>query len=253
MASKKPDKMDKYAMIFAAGKGSRLGDISQHMPKALVPVAGKPLLFHVLNKLHFEGFNHIVVNTHHHATQIHNWLQKETFSGIKIMISHEKDILAETGGGLKMAYPLFKHAEHILLHNVDILSDIQLRQLYDYHVNSKNIATLAVKDRDTTRQLLFDHKMKLKGWQNSFTGESKIFAHGKLQPIAFSGIHVVSADIVNLMPQNQVFSMTDLYLDICSEHDIGAYLHNDDLWIDVGKPEQLSQAEKLMLKFRKTL
>ncbi len=245
--------MRKYAMVFAAGKGTRLGEITQHTPKALINIGGKPLLYHILIKLCHSGFTHVVVNIHHHHNQLRKFLEEFSLPGFHVLISDETELLLETGGGLKHAQPLFDNAEHILLHNVDILSNIDLDKLYLAHCLADQIATLAVRNRTTSRYFLFNEENRLKGWKNMTNGETKIFSDFPLHPFAFSGIHVVSKKIFELMPELNVFSITDLYLDMCREHSIGAWMHDEDLWLDVGKPEHLVQASEIIIKMKHLL
>jgi N-acetyl-alpha-D-muramate 1-phosphate uridylyltransferase len=242
--------MDKFAMVFAAGKGTRLGGISQHTPKALIQINGKPMLWHILNKLRTHGFNNIVVNVHHLAQNIIEFVEKTPFPELTISISHENDFLADTGGGLKLASPFFQSANHILLHNVDVVSDISLHALYEYHISNNNLATLAVKNRTSGRYLMFDKNLFMKGWQNTTTGEQIVCSQQQLTPFAFSGIHVVSAEILNLFPQIPVFSMTKLYLDLCQNHSISGFIHNDDEWIDVGRPEHFDEASLILNRIK---
>jgi N-acetyl-alpha-D-muramate 1-phosphate uridylyltransferase len=245
------ENMEKYAMIFAAGKGTRLGNITAHRPKALVEITGKPLLYHVIKKLHHAGFQNIVVNIHHHADLVRNFLKQTKFPNLNIMISDESGELLETGGGLKFARHFFDQAEHILLHNVDIISDINLSSLWNAHLGSENLATLAVRNRQTSRYFLFNEALFLKGWMNTLNGEKKIFDDNAIMPLAFSGIHVVTKTIFENMPDNAVFSMTDLYLDLCTRFPVQAWLHDIDMWADVGKPEHFSIAEEIIQKMNK--
>ncbi len=168
-------------MIFAAGLGTRLRPLTDRMPKALVEVGGKPLLYHVITKLRQSGFDHIVVNVHHHSNQIIDYLGSNDF-GIDIKISDETDKLLDTGGGLKKAARLFRSGEPVLIHNVDILSNVNLREFYTDGGTMPNYgsdtpleaaATLLVSWRRTKRYLLFDSGMRLVGWTNIETGEVK--------------------------------------------------------------------------------
>jgi len=238
----------KFAMVFAAGKGTRLGQISEHTPKALVEIAGKPLLFHVLQRLEYFKFTDVVVNVHHLAHAVVDFISQYKSTSLKIHISFEEDLLLDTGGGLSYAAPFFKDASHILLHNVDVITNLHLSNLYETHVNSSNIATLAVKERTTSRYLLFDYKNLMKGWQNTQDGEEIVYSSRELTPKAFSGVHVVSSKIFELMPPEPVFSMTTLYLQLCQSNNISAYEHNDDMWVDVGKPEHFDIAAQVVHK-----
>ena len=157
-------------MIFAAGLGSRLKPLTDNMPKALVPVAGKPMLEHVILKLKEAGFDQIVINIHHLGQQIIDFLQANNNFGVKIYISDERDYLLDTGGGIKKAALFLQGDEPFLVHNVDILSNVDLKQLYQQHVNNNALATLLVSQRQTSRYLLFNQENKLCGWRNHATG-----------------------------------------------------------------------------------
>ena len=181
-------------MIFAAGLGTRLKPLTDHMPKALVPVAGKPMLEHVIGKLKSAGFDEIVINVHHFAHQIIDFLKAKDNFGIQIWISDESEELLDTGGGIKKAAPYFD--EPFLVHNADILSNIDLKAMYNYHLTSSNDATLLVSPRKTVRYLLFDEGNRLQGWVNKDTLQTKpegFVYHPEVQKeYAFGGIHVIS-------------------------------------------------------------
>lgn len=238
------------AMIFAAGLGTRLKPLTDTMPKALVPVAGKPMLEHVILKLKAAGFNEIVVNVHHFANQIIEFLKEKNDFGITIHISDETDLLLDTGGGIKKAASFFTGNEPFLVHNVDILSNVDLKALYEYHLTSGNDATLLVSPRKTTRYLLFDHENHLCGWINKETLQTKpegfIYVPEKLQEYAFSGIHVISPNLFNYMGEEWTgkFPIMDFYLQTCHKAAIGCYAKESLQLIDIGKPETLALAEK---------
>lgn len=225
------------AMIFAAGLGTRLYPLTADKPKALVEFQGRPLLDHVLCKILDAGIRHIVVNVHHFPDLIIDYLSKHPYDA-EIEISDERDYLRDTGGGLKFAAPLLANSENILLHNVDILSDIDLQQLIDYHVHQKAMATLAVRQRETSRYFLFDEEMRLCGWRNSKTGE-EIYAHAcdTCVPLAFSGIHVVRRELIDLIPSAEKQSITPIYVELAKTHLLKGFLHNEGSWRDMGKFE----------------
>ena len=235
------------AMIFAAGLGTRLKPLTDHMPKALVPVAGKPMLEHVIQKLIAFGCDEIVINVHHFADQIINFLKEKNNFGIKIHISDETDMLLDTGGGIKKAASFFH--EPFLIHNVDILSNVDLKSLYEYHLTSRNDATLLVSPRKTVRYLLFDERNRLCGWINKDTLQTKpegfIYQPEVQQEYAFSGIHIVSPTLFNYMRENWTgkFPIMDFYLQTCQEAKLGGHVKEDLQLIDIGKPETLAQAE----------
>ena len=225
------------AMIFAAGLGTRLYPLTADKPKALVEYQGRPLLDHVLNKIIDAGIQHIVVNVHHFPDLIINYLKEHSYEA-EIVISDERDYLRDTGGGLKFAAPLLADSENILLHNVDILSDLDLRQLIDYHTHHEALATLAVRQRDTSRYFLFDDDMSLCGWRNNKTGEEiRSKSADNYTPYAFSGIHVVSRELLDMIPSAEKQSITPIYVDLARNHSLKGYLHNEGHWKDMGKIE----------------
>ena len=237
------------AMIFAAGVGSRLRPLTDYTPKALIPVGGKPMLEHVILKLKAAGFDRLVVNIHHLGGQIADFLRANDNFGLQIHLSDESDYLLDTGGGIKKATPWLRGDEPFLVHNVDILSDVDLRALYEAHRRSDPLATLLVSRRDTSRYLLFNKEDKLCGWRNRQTGEVKsyypYFDPDQYQELAFSGIHVMSPRILDLMEEwTGKFSIIQFYLSVCARTDIRAYKAERLRLIDVGKPEALARAER---------
>ena len=236
-------------MIFAAGLGTRLRPLTDTLPKALIPVAGVPMLERIIRRLESFGFHDIIINVHHFAEHIIDFLHSNHNFGINIQVSHERDVLLDTGGGLKYAAWFFDDDKPFLVHNVDILTDLDLGDFYRTHLQSSALATLAVKQRPGSRFLLFNREHVLCGWKNTATGEVKMsrpIPEIDLIPLAFSGIHVIDPEIFTLMPEQQVFSMTPWYLDLASHHTILAYRHDDSLWLDIGKKESLIQAEKIV-------
>jgi NDP-sugar pyrophosphorylase family protein len=234
------------AFVFAAGLGTRLKPITDTMPKALVPVAGKPLLAHVMQKLQAEGFDEFVVNIHHFGQQIVDYVQHHC-SETKVSISDERDMLLETGGAIKKAIPLLGKAP-FLIHNVDILSNARLNDLMAQHTRINAAATLLISQRKSSRYLLFDANMRLKAWTNAQTGEIKSpyknLDINTLRPFAFSGIHVFSPVLFDAMQgYPDKFSIIDFYLDQCLAHPIYGYEQTDLQLLDVGKLDSLQQAE----------
>lgn len=239
------------AMIFAAGLGTRLKPLTNHMPKALVPVAGKPMLEHVILKLKAAGFTELVINIHHFGEQIIGFLEANRNFGLTIHISDERDMLLDTGGGIKKARNFFSGDEPFLVHNVDILSDTDLKALYEYHLHSGNDATLLASPRKTIRYLLFDDENLLRGWINKDTLQTKpegfIYRAGQYREYAFSGIHVISPSLFRYMDRWQgKFSIMDFYLQTCREARLGGYLTEQLRLIDIGKPETLAKAEEFI-------
>lgn len=238
-------------MIFAAGLGSRLKPLTDNMPKALVPVAGKPMLEHVILKLKEAGFDQIVINIHNLGQQIIDFLQANNNFGVKIYISDERDYLLDTGGGIKKAALFLQGDEPFLVHNVDILSNVDLKQLYQQHVNNNALATLLVSQRQTSRYLLFNQENKLCGWRNHATGEVKsfypYFDPQQYTEYAFGGIHVMSPKILDWMEEwTGKFSIIQFYLSICARTDIHAFPSSNLRLLDIGKPETLAEAERFL-------
>ena len=238
------------AMIFAAGLGTRLKPFTDHMPKALVPVAGKPMLEHVINKLKSAGVDEIVINVHHFAQQIIDFLKEKDNFGIKIWISDETEELLETGGGIKKAAPFFN--EPFLVHNADILSNVDLKDMYDYHLTNGNDATLLVSSRKTVRYLLLDDTNRLCGWVNKETLQTKpegfIYQPEVQKEYAFGGIHIISPTLFKYMGDKWTgkFSIMDFNLQTCKEAQLGGYIKEDLQLIDIGKPEMLAKAEEFI-------
>ncbi len=231
-------------MIFAAGLGTRLRPLTNQIPKALVPINGMPLLHHLLQKLQQAGCSHVVINVHHHADQIIDFITSHDY-GMRIDISDESDLLLDTGGGLRNAAAYFKGSEPILIHNVDILSNIDLKKLYEAHRNDE-LATVVVSSRNTSRYLLFNDNGLLRGWLNRTNGETKppLLDTSTLHQAAFSGIHVVSPLIFELMRNfEKKFSIIDFYLQAMQQHAIRAYFPTQFAMLDVGKTDSLVAAE----------
>lgn len=237
-------------MIFAAGLGTRLKPLTDKMPKALVPVAGKPMLEHVIKKLNAAGFDEIVINVHHFAQQIIDFLKVNNNFGIQIHISDETEALLDTGGGIKKASPYFN--EPFLVHNADILSNVDLKALYDFHIASGNDATLLVSPRKTVRYLLFDNTNRLCGWINKDTLQTKpdgfVYQPEIQKEYAFGGIHVISPTLFKYMENDWTgkFSIMDFYLQTCKEAHLGSYAKENLHLIDIGKLDTLAKAEEFI-------
>jgi NDP-sugar pyrophosphorylase family protein len=236
------------AMIFAAGLGTRLRPLTDTLPKAMVRVGGKPLLQWNIEKMIKAGITDIVINVHHFPEQIRAFLAENHSFGINIQISDETDAILDTGGGLLKAAPLLSGEEPILVHNVDILSNLDLKLVLEYHLSKKALATLVVRKRKTERNLLFDQQMSLTGWINTKTGELREPVPGiNLYPemLAFSGIQIIDPHFLQVMGGSGKFSLIDTYLQLAPDHRIVGYEDHSSLWMDVGKPEQLAEAETL--------
>lgn len=239
------------AMIFAAGLGTRLKPFTDSRPKALVTVGGKTMLERVMLRLKAAGCERVVVNIHHFGEQIVRFLEERENFGLDIGISDERGELLDTGGGILKAAPLLEGPEPFLVHNVDILSDVDLRAFYETHLRSGALASLLTGRRETSRYLLFDGAGCLCGWQNRKTGEVKSpraeFRPEEYAAYAFGGIHVLSPEIFSRMKGwSGRFSIIDFYLSIAGCEDIRAYCPDDYRWMDIGRPEALVAAEKWM-------
>jgi len=238
------------AMILAAGLGTRLQPLTNDVPKALIKIENKTLLEIVIERLKLFGFDEIIINIHHQAEKIINFLiQKDNFN-IKIKTLFEKELLG-TGGGLKKAQWFFSDKKPFLVHNVDILSNFDLNTLIQEHIYSKSLVTLAIQKRETNRYLIFDKKNNLVGWKNLKTNEEKIIKKTKKQLLfGFSGIHILNYEIFSLMPEKECFSITDFYLDLVKKYPIKGFDYSNFLWLDVGKIESLPLAEKILSKIQ---
>ena len=258
------------AMIFAAGLGTRLKPLTDTMPKALVRVGGEPLIKRVIENLINAGVDRIVVNVHHFAQQIIDYLNANNNFGIDIRISDETDGLLETGGGIKKAAPLFAPEAPILIHNVDILSNVDLSKFYQMatirekskgetgeHLSDNTVdAVLLVSWRKTKRYLLFDDNMRLVGWTNIETGEVKSpypdIDPKKCRMYAFAGIHAISPRLIKTMDSlPDRFGIIDFYLNACATHNIIGYAKDDLKLMDIGKLDTLAQAEEFLATMEK--
>lgn len=229
------------AMIFAAGLGTRLRPVTDTIPKAMVEVGGQPMLKIILDRCYNAGIHEVVVNVHYLPQVIINFLAAYERPGMKIHISDESDELLETGGGLLKAKDYFNDGQPFLIANADILTNIDLEMFMQMHIELGGIATLAVRNRNTSRKLLFDKDGKLQG---RATSESTGFE------LAFSGYHIVDPKIFDHITRSGKFSIVDWYLDICHQEDIFAYPHQEDIWIDVGTIEKLQEANQAYLQFK---
>lgn len=241
------------AFILAAGLGTRLKPLTDTMPKAMVPVAGKPLIFHLINRLKEAGVENIVVNIHHFAQQIVDYVNKNNSFGLNILFSDETDQLLETGGAIKKAVSLFPDNEPFLVHNVDVFHNLDLRSLYNKYAHAAD-AILFVSDRITSRYLLFNQENRLVGWTNLKTGEVKSpFEEVRANPagysrLAFSGIHIFSPGLAALMDSwPDRFSVIDFYLDACAAKRILGVNIPDLRLLDVGKLDTITEAEEFLV------
>ena len=235
------------AFIFAAGLGTRLKPLTDTMPKALVPVGGKPLLAHVIEKLKAAGCKKIVINIHHFGEMIIDYVKSQNNFGVEILFSDEREMLLETGGAIKHAVDLLGD-EPFLIHNVDILSNVDLKALIAAHSKADSAATLLVSKRNSTRALLFNAEGNLTAWTNKTTGEVKTPYESvdiaTLEEFAFSGIHIFSPRLFKYFgAYPEKFSIIDFYLNTCKDEKIKAYTQEGLQLLDVGKLDSLERAE----------
>lgn len=237
------------AMIFAAGLGTRLLPLTAHTPKALIKVGGKTLLERSIAYLKKFGVDDIVVNIHHFPEQIRDFLQQHKNFGVQIRISDESDHLLDTGGGILHARHLLEGGESILLINVDILTNMDLGTFFRCHEQTGALASLAVRERSSSRYLLFDRKNRLSGWQNTSTGELRVSRPATIPesvPLAFSGIHLIRPELLSKITESGKFSIIDLYLRLSATENIASYRDQDSIWMDLGKYGEIMKAEELI-------
>ncbi len=234
------------AMVFAAGLGSRLKPLTEKKPKALIEVAGKPILYWVIKKLVNYDFTSIVINVHHHAGILKEAIKSLPFKA-EFIISNEEDCLLDTGGGLLKAKQWLDGCEPFLVHNVDIMSNINLHELYSNHLKNGGIATLATSKRNSERYFLWEEN-KLAGWENTITKEKVIVKNikGTLKRKAFSGIHVINPEIFENIEDAGKFSLKKVYLDLADKKNIFSYDHDHKYWFDLGTTEKIKKAEKII-------
>ncbi|MBN1924779.1 MAG: nucleotidyltransferase family protein [Prolixibacteraceae bacterium] len=237
------------AIVFAAGHGTRLRPLTNNCPKALIEIKGKPLIGHTLQNLSKYGVNEVIVNVHHFSEMVISYLEK-TDTGIDVTISDERDCLLDTGGGLLKAKGFFNDGNPFFAVNVDIISTVNLNDVMAFHNKTNALATLVVRNRQTTRYFMFDRSNQLTGWKNNMTGEEIISRDGfkNSVPLAFSGIQVISPAIFDMITEKGKFSLTPLYLRLAKENSIIGYEDRSPFWIDVGKPGKIQEAEKWIME-----
>ena len=224
------------AMILAAGLGTRLKPFTDSKPKALYQVEGKTLLEHAIIHLKSAGINEIIINVHHFADQIVEFIHLHKNFCIRMAVSDETGELLDTGGGLKKAAWFFDNCDSAIVRNVDILSDLDLKSMEKFHLNSHSLATLAVRNRTTSRYFLFDDQMNLCGWENLKTGEKRVARKTITStPFAFSGIQIINPLIISEIVEEGKFSLTTLYLRLAKTENITGYVEDGMLWKDVGR------------------
>ena len=234
------------AMILAAGLGTRLRPLTDNRPKALVEIAGRTLLEITLSRLVASGIREVIINVHHFADAILDYLKANDNFGMRIEVSRE-NVLLDTGGGLKKAAYFFledsnRLSEPFILHNVDVISTIDLRRMVQFHTENQALATLAVQDRETARYLLFDEQLKLCGRRRGQETEL-VRSSRQVQALAFSGIHVISPRLFAMMIEEGVFSIVTSYLRLAAQgENILAFRADEYYWRDLGRPDDVMRA-----------
>lgn len=234
------------ALIFSAGLGTRLKPFTDNHPKALASVNGKTLLERNIEYLKSFGINEFVVNVHHFSEQIKEFLKSKDNFGAAIHISDESDEVLETGGGLVKARKFLEN-ETFLVMNVDILTDLDISHLIQVHEKHKPVVTLAISDRKSSRKLLFEKDMWLKGWKNLSTGEEIIESDEILIERAFSGIHIIEPELFEMLPKGGKFSIMTSYMELMKSEIIMGYDHSGGKLVDVGRPESVTEAERMFV------
>lgn len=233
------------AMLFAAGLGTRLSPLTEHKPKALIEVAGKTLLQRNVDLLASQGVNQIIINVHHFSNHVIDFVKKLQTPQLSIHISDETDRLLDTGGGLKKASPFFDDGQPFVIMNTDVVTNFNLYSMVELHHESEAMATLAVRNRDSGRNFLFNNQQLLCGWQDVKKGTQRLVRDDiPLVPLAFSGIQVISPAIFSYFPKEDIFSLVDLYLEAARHERIVAYIHDADFWFDAGSIEKIAVIEK---------
>ncbi len=236
------------AMIFAAGLGTRFKPWTDAHPKALALVNGKSLLQRNIEYLQQYGIIDVVINVHHFAQQVVDAIKENSGWGSSIIISDETSEVLETGGGLLKAKELLAGDGPFVTLNADILTDLNINELINFHKNKKALISFGITNRKSSRNFLFDDNNRLCGWQNNNTGEQRIsIVKENLQPMAYSCVVIFEENVFDLIPQKGKFSLVDTYLSLANEYPIYGYDHTGDKLVDVGKPESVATAEQLFL------
>jgi MurNAc alpha-1-phosphate uridylyltransferase len=233
------------AMIFAAGLGTRLQPLTNNVPKALVYVNKQTMLERCILFLADKGVSKMVINIHHHAEKIVQFIENHGYFGLDIYFSDERAELLDTGGGLLKAEKFLKEEEDFIAINVDVLSNIDLNKMIEFHKSNKALVTLAVRNRpESSRQLLFDDSGFLKGRKNKKTNESILLENNtELTELAFSGIHIINKEWFQLQTLSGNFSIIESYLELAKTQKIIAFRHDEDYWFDLGSEEKIKEAE----------
>jgi NDP-sugar pyrophosphorylase family protein len=232
------------AMIFSAGLGTRLYPLTEHKPKALAPFLNTTLLEYNINFLKAQGINSFIINTHHFAEEIEKYVISKNNFDCEIIVSYE-EILLDTAGGLISIYPYIKNERKVLIYNVDIISNIDIKKFTDFHNSADSDISLAVRNRPTSRFLIFNDKGKMCGWENIKTGEQNLKRNcsKSVEKYAYSGIGLINTEIIPMIGKVEKKSLIPFFLDICSEKKISAFYHQEDYWYDCGTLQNLEEAQ----------
>ncbi len=246
MKNEKPAFMK--AMILAAGLGTRMGELTRNKPKALFPVNGVPMLELVIERLKKQGIKKFLVNVHHFGDEVIAYIEKNDRFGVDIQISDERDELLDTGGAIRKAKEFFRGNEPVLIHNVDVLSNLNLNDLIRHHQKTNTLVTLVVRKRKSGRALLFDDEMQLTGWADL---KNKIFKWvsgpvENFETFAYSGIYLANPDFAEKLPFTGRFSIIDAWLEMAKTERIVGWSDTSSVWFDMGTAEKIRAAEEYL-------
>ena len=234
------------AMILAAGLGTRLSPLTDDKPKALIPFKGVTLLERVIRNLAAAGIDHIIVNVHHFAEQVIEFMDHLNVEGVKLLISDETRQLMNTGGALLHAREFFAGEEDFLVHNVDVVTNLDISDLINAHSQGDAMVTMAVKKRHTSRSLMFDSNGYLCGWRHNETGEERIVRkpEGIPEDYGNSCVQVIKSEFLSYFSDPEPLNLTNMYLDLAGDHRIRPFIHNEDYWYDLGRYQSYLNADK---------
>ncbi len=226
--------------------GSRLKPLTDSTPKALVVFRGMPMVERIIRNLADAGVYEIMVNVHHFAGQVVEFLDKLDIDGLSLHISDESDELMDTGGAILQAREFLKEEKDFIVHNVDVFTNLDIGELIRNHREGNTLATLAVKKRPTSRSLLYDGTGSLCGWVHNETGEKRMVRSpsGSLEDFGNTCVQVINAEFLDFFPKTEPRSLTEMYLELAERHMIGAYTHNQDYWYDLGRYNNFIKADK---------
>lgn len=246
--------MRNVGMIFAAGLGTRLRPLTDTCPKCLIDICGSPAIEYAAGNLLNAGVDAIVVNVHHHAQMVKDYIASADFP-VPVFVSDESEMLLDTGGGLVKAAPMLADADNILIHNADVITDVNMAKMLAQHIERRADVTLLTRESVSSRALMWDSEDRLGGWMNVSTGEKRPvdILESELTPKGFCGLHIISNRTLERLVEyahEPKFSITPFYADNCRELKILSYPLNDRMWHDIGRPEQLEAARCAIGKCR---